>query len=316
MDCNSTHVSPGDIDRSDHTFKITTASETADLVRSISAIGLLQPPMVTEANDRLVIVCGFRRLAAMAAMNEEKPIPVRRLSSSTPKRVLSSIAISDNTFQRQLNVVEQARSYALIRDLCGPADDWRQVAEACGLPGSGKAMDRILPIVDMPEVLQQAIVDGSIALPVAHQINALADEDRDAVIMLMRQLTTGLNVQRELLELLTEIGRRDAMTIRSLLTRPRVAEILDNDQTATPQKVQQFRGLLKTLRFPTLSRVEQNYRQALKALHLSPRIQIQPPPFFEGKSYRVTLTVDSRQQLKSLQHALEQLIATPDILPE
>lgn len=315
MDCKRIHVSPDRFDLANQTFKITTNSETANLALSISAIGLLQPPLVIEENERLVVVCGFRRLAALLSLAENR-IPVQLLPPSTPRSELAVMAISDNTYQRDLNVVEQSRGYALIKRHCDPAEDWRRLADLSGLPGSGKAMARILPVVEMPQTLQDTILDGGIALPVAQKINRLADNDKMAMIALFRQISAGLNVQRELFDLATEISRRDGVSIASLLSQRQVASILENDQTPTPQKVQQLRGHLKRMRFPELSRTEQAYNQTIKQLRLSPRIQIQPPPFFEGKTYRVTLSVESRRQLKSLQDTLDQIIASPDLLPE
>jgi hypothetical protein len=49
---------------------------------------------------------------------------------------------------------------------------------------------------------------------------------------------------------------------------------------------------------------------------LDPQIQLQPPRFFEGSSYRLTMTVESRRQLQSLQMEIGRLMDHPELLPE
>jgi hypothetical protein len=129
-------------------------------------------------------------------------------------------------------------------------------------------------------------------------------------------VSTGLNIQRELLELIFEISCRDDIAIPRLLRQSDLTDIMDNGDFSTPQKVQHLRALLKTKRFPELTRAEAAYYRKVKTLKLNPRIQIHPPPFFEGPSYRLSLTIDSRRQLKTLQSELDKLANHPDILPE
>ena len=74
--------------------------------------------------------------------------------------------------------------------------------------------------------------------------------------------------------------------------------------------------MLKSKRFPELSKAEAAYNQKVKTLKLNPRVQIHPPRFFEGTSYRLSLTIDSRHQLKSLQSELDKLVHHPNLLPE
>ncbi|WP_319409881.1 hypothetical protein [uncultured Desulfosarcina sp.] len=177
-------------------------------------------------------------------------------------------------------------------------------------------MDRIIPVAGMPVSLQEAIIEGSIALPVALQINRLEHDDALALCGFFRQVTTGLNIQRELLELISEISFRDDIPIAVLIEQADIGEIIGNSDFPAPQKVQHLRMMLKAKRYPELSMVEASYYQKVKSLKLNPHVQIHPPRFFEGKSYRLSLTVDSRRQLKSLQSELEKLVHHPNLLPK
>jgi hypothetical protein len=116
--------------------------------------------------------------------------------------------------------------------------------------------------------------------------------------------------------MLSEISLRDDVAIARLIEQEDVAAIMGNEASPAPQKVQELRLLFKSQRYPELNKAEVAYHQTLKSMRLDPRIQLQPPRFFEGKSYRLTLTIDSRRQLKSLQPQIEKLILHPDLLPE
>ena len=315
MDFKITPVSLDQIDTGDRTFKITTKTETTELALSISAIGLLQPPVLIKSGHGFTVVCGFRRIAVCEALGIDR-IPARILHSDSSKISCAQIAIADNSSQRTLNLVEQSRAYALIRKFADCSSDWIKIVESTGLACTQTAIDRIIPVEGMPVSLQNAILEGSIALPIALHINQLDMDDARSLCRFFRQVTTGLNIQRELLELISEISRRDDISIARLIEQADIADIIKNPDFPATQKVQHLRMMLKAKRYPELGRAEASYHQKVKTLKLSPRVQIHPPRFFEGKSYRLSLTVDSRRQLKSLQSELEKLIHHPNLLPE
>ena len=315
MDFEITPVLIERIETGDHTFRITTKTENVELARSIRAIGLLQPPVLMKTGTGFRIICGFRRIDACDALNIER-VPARILQSDVSTIRCAQIAILDNSSQRELNVVEQSRAYALIRKFTENSTGWLKVAESTGLACSQTAMDRIIPVAHMPVSMQDGILEGSIALPIALQLSQLRHDDAKALCRLFRLLTTGLNIQRELLELIYEISCRDDTPIARLIGQPDISGIIENADFPTPQKTQQLRMMLKSKRFPELSKAEAAYNQKVKSLKLNPRVQIHPPRFFEGASYRLSLNVDSRHQLKSLQTELDKLVRHPNLLPE
>jgi hypothetical protein len=315
VDFEITPVLMDQINTGDRTFKITTETGKTELAQSISAIGLLQPPVLIKNGRDLSIVCGFRRIDACKLLNITR-IPARVLQSNFPKMTCAQIAVTDNASQRSLNIVEQSRAYALISKFAVPSTAWKKIVGSTGLACSQTAMDRIIPIAGMPVSMQDAILEGSIALPIALQINRLEYEDAMALCGLFRQVTTGLNIQRELLELISEISSRDDIPITRLLEQSDISDIIGNADFSAPQKAQHLRMLLKTKRFPELCKAEAAYNRKVKTLKLNPRVQIHPPRFFEGTSYRLSLIIESRSQLKSLQSELDKLVHHPNLLPE
>lgn len=315
MDFELASVLIDQIDLSDSTYELTTSKCSTDLALSVSAVGLLQPPILIAESDGFVVVCGFRRIAACASLKLAH-VPARILPPGHSRLACAKIAIADNAFQRELNVVEQSRAFAMIRRYAGERQTWMSLARSVGLPDSPAVMDRLLDVADMPEILQQSILDGHISLPVAIEINRLNSLEAAVLIRLFDSLNTGLNIQRELLETIREISLRDGISLAELLEKSPVASILHNDELSNPQRVQELRRQLKRMRYPELSKAETRFQQLLRSARLDSRIQFQHPPFFEGKTYRATLSIDSRTQLRHLISELEKLASHPDLLPD
>lgn len=314
MDYDIQPVPVDRIDTADHTYRITTTSDKTDLTPSIRSVGILQPAVLIEKGAGWCIVCGFRRISASKSLNM-KAIPAFVVDGRSSEHC-ARMAISDNACQRSLNVVEQARAYALIRRVEKRSEAWIKIATASGLPASQAAMERIAPVADMPALLQDGLLSGNIALPVALQIHSLSDPEAAAFGNLFGKISTGLNVQRELLETILDISRRDRSTVAELIGHETIDAILNNAEIPVPQKVQQLRQWLKRMRYPSLNRAEEAFDDMLKSLKLNSRLQIQPPRFFEGKTYQARLSFESCEQLRRLQAELDKLIRHPHFLPE
>ena len=101
------------IDIDDATFLISTSSDLEALLNSIRQFGLLNPPLLIPAGDKLVIVSGFQRIRACKMLGLDT-ITARMLDNDVERLKCIQWAIIDNTAQRQLNVVEQARALWLL----------------------------------------------------------------------------------------------------------------------------------------------------------------------------------------------------------
>ena len=315
MDYSVHRVPLSQIDTSDQTFRITTNSDFTDITPSIRQMGLLQPPMLVPEGKGFAVVYGFRRIAACQTLSIAD-IPARIDNGHLSGLEHAQMAIADNTFQRPLNIVEQSRALALIQRFAPEDADWRAAARLVGLPDSRAALQRLLPIADMPESLQMAIVSGSIALPVAISITKLQPDDGHVLSALLQRINTGLNNQRELIELIVETSIIKEMTVSRLLELSDIVSIFEQDDTPMPQQVQRLRQVLKKMRYPELNRAEDDFHRAYKGLNINPAIQLHPPRFFEGQTFRLNLSVRSRQELKQLLADLEKIAGASEIIPE
>ncbi|PIE67678.1 MAG: hypothetical protein CSA23_02570 [Deltaproteobacteria bacterium] len=316
MDYNLSTVSLDRIQTDNHTFRITTSVDKPDLSGSIAAVGLLQPPVLLPVDGGFITVCGFRRIAACLE-NHQTRITARLLPDASSWAACADIAIIDNTSQRPLNIVEQSRAITLIgRYAAMHPGEASRLADLSGLPTGKRAKNRIAPVASMPSSLQHAILEGSVALPVALRIDRLPADDATSICDFFRLINTGLNVQRELLELICDISQREDTQICQLIQTAEVTAILKDTDAPMPQRVHGLRQLFKNWRFPELSTAEARFHKRLKSLKLAPNVQLLPPPFFEGTNFRLTLTVNSKRQLRAARQQIDKLADHPELFPD
>lgn len=88
-------------------------TEVAELAASIEQAGLLQPPIARRDGDRLVIVAGHRRLAAIKVLGwKDVDVVVRR--DMPPDQVLVAM-LAENQQRVMLDPVEEARAYNRLK---------------------------------------------------------------------------------------------------------------------------------------------------------------------------------------------------------
>jgi ParB-like chromosome segregation protein Spo0J len=286
------------VDQTDETYRISTRALDSQLVTSIGLWGVFHPPIVLAAANGYRIVSGFLRTAACTRLAAPE-IPVRVLDAATPALNCAALAIADNSFQRLLNVVEQARALRLLANAAGDQGQLFKLAESLNLPAN-PAFSRKLNIVSkLPAPVQKSLATESVALPTALM---LADEEVAAAVALTRlfdRLRPSLNKQREIVTFLREVARRDRQSIPDLLARPEVGEILADPQRDRNQMLQDFRRWLTTRRYPSVTRYEEKFNETVKRLGLSPAVNWVPPKHFESPWHGLRLSFKNREQLKA-----------------
>ncbi len=134
---------------------------------------------------------------------------------------------------------------------------------------------------------------------------AWQDADRAALFSLLQDLQCSENHLKDLLDWLEEIALRDGEAIADILEqktlrRARATRGSRND------RLKAIKAVLRKRRYPRLTRLEENTRQAVKALDLGRPVQISFPPDFEGDEVTVTLTARNVQELQDRLAQLQQ----------
>lgn len=301
-----------DIHHENRTFQITTERDPSPLIRSVREIGLISLPVLFDSGSELIIISGFRRMQVCRDLGRLKT-ESRILPTDTEPLRLAQIAISENSFQRELNLIELSRAYHLLHEAENNTAALQRTAIALNLPGTPAFMEKLRPLVQLPEAIQQAILSETVPLPMALELAEMGTEVGKRLAELFTALNPSLNKQREMLSLAKEIAAREDLSVWDVFQAPPVQAVLSNGELDRNQKIFRLRRHLKHRRFPTLSRAEDRFQETVKTLKLGPGVQLNPPPFFEGSDYRLSLRFSRLSELKAGKETIDRILQSPEI---
>jgi hypothetical protein len=132
---------------------------------------------------------------------------------------------------------------------------------------------------------------------------AWREPDQAALFALVYELQLGENHLRDFLDWCEECALRDRGTIAELLGRSEIRQPL-TAKLGRNDKLKAVKDALRKIRYPQLSRLEENLQAAVKALDLGGRVRVSFPPSLEGDE--ITVEIKARNE-KELEESLTRL---------
>ena len=300
------------IDRENNTYRISTEMPGDRLKDSIRNVGLMHPPIVINhpISADFVIVAGFRRIAACRELGWSE-IPARILPPETEKSDCIKLAITDNSLQRPLNLIETSRALHYLSEFYQDHRQLAREASLLGLPENPSLIGKIRKLCLLPQPLQNAILSDVIPLAVASELDDMPPDTALAYTKLFEILKPSLNKQREILTLVREIAHREDMSLLNVLESDAVEEILCDKESDRNHKTREIRRYLKQRRFPAITRAEQSFEACVTSLNLGKDMKLIPPENFEGTVYALHLHFRNISELDALLARLENIIRNP-----
>ncbi len=298
------------VDFSDTTFRITTRTDISELVLSIGCMGVLVPPLVKPDGDRLIIVSGFLRLDACRSLNLTT-VTARLIPADASELSCARCAVAENRLQRQLNPLEMARGVALLAASVPEEGLLAAEVAAAGLSSNPDMTAKLLLAAKLPAAVQARLVDGTIGLAMALMLGDQAPEFSSACADLFGQLGIGLNRQREILGLISEIAARDEISPLDLIGQGAIRKIYTDADLERPLKVRMIRDWLYSRRYPNLARAQERFEEHRSRLKLGNRIQLKAPRFFESDQYTLSLQFSDIEGLRACLKRMEGVIDDP-----
>lgn len=137
---------------------------------------------------------------------------------------------------------------------------------------------------------------------------AWAEPDQAALFAFVYELQLGENHLRDFLDWCEECVLRDGGTIAELLARPEIRHPL-TAKLGRNDKLKAVKEALRKLRYPRLSRLEEDLRAAVKALDLGSRVRVSFAPSLEGDEITVEIKARSEKELEESLARLRQRLA-------
>lgn len=141
--------------------------DVAELARSIAAVGLLEPLVVTPRDGRYLLVCGARRHAAARQLGlDEVPVVVRELDERERREAM----LIENLQREDLHVLEEAAAYQGLVEL---GLSQRKIAERVGR--SQSHVSKRVALLELPAEVRGDLDSGRITLEDAQELLKLRE---------------------------------------------------------------------------------------------------------------------------------------------
>ncbi len=278
------------IDAADTTFLIAFLPDLEPLMASIKLVGLLEPLILREKIDKTYqIVCGFKRAEALRHLAASEAAAFVYQPGELDDFQALLLTIGHNII-RFLNLAEKAQA---LKKLLAFGLAEREVIDRFlplfALQPNVKILRQTTALLSLESKVLEYLIKEDLTLSTAVCLLDLDQEAQKSMIPLLLALRPGENRFKEIISLLREISLRDNVPISSLLTKEDIAELIDGQKTPRPQRLEQLRRIIKEMRFPLLTAMEQRFAAYKQSLSLPPQISFHHPAFFEGEEFKVEL---------------------------
>ena len=289
-----TQIDPAEIELADDSFRISFFYTGAELKNSIQEVGLLNPPVLTRREGRLILVSGWKRV--LACMNLKLQLIPIFISSQKDELELFTTSVYENASVRSLTGVEKAETLARLKKF-GASDAIlvRRFFPLLGIPCNPEYLKLFFSLSEFNNEEKRLIHQKNMSIAVLQALVFFDAEERGLLLHWLQAL--GQNKQRELLNLLRDISQREKQSPLNILSVPQIRELAINDMLSLPQKAEKILSFLREARNPSLSLWTKAFEAVLKKLDIERGILVDPSPYFEGEDLSLHFSFKSREEL-------------------
>lgn len=281
----TTVVPLGRLSPRERRFSFSNDIDISHLAASIKKHGLLSPPLLYEERGRLAVVSGRRRLQALRQLAEVS-VRARILGDEFVSPIEAwSLNFEETITVRKIDAAEACRAAAqLVSFGVEEGKIVQTYLTPLGLPPKTTACRDALAVAACGERLLTLLAGGTAVLSTAAYVASLDSEDRTAAMRHLERAPLTVSQQREWTRLLSDISRRDGITIRGLLA---TAARRATDDKGKGSAIVQY---LRERRYPSLTERKKAFAALLARFPLPPGMRIEPHPFFERDELRISHT--------------------------
>lgn len=274
------------------------------LICSIEAVGIINMPLVKRNREgRLDIVTGYRRIIALKAMKYAS-VYCRDLSGSGfSDYEMFLINLYDNMAVRRFNDVEKGMILKGLMMYVSKEDVERHFIHILDIRNP-RDIDILMEINGFNETEKRYIANGDISINAIRLVRGLDNRSRSVILRCVSELGLNFNQQLQFIDYITDISIKEGKSIADIMDEHQFLSHLKEKDKNTPQKARAVLNLLRTRRFPFLSKNEKDFIKRINRLGLPDGIRIRHPPYFEGQDYRLEIVfkdgIELRQKVCAL----------------
>jgi ParB family chromosome partitioning protein len=293
----------------DERFRISNYFFPDLLIRSIKEIGLVNPPVVTARNGRLLIVNGWKRVLACRELSLS-PLPVFILEEADDLKAFR-MSFLENLTVRRFSLLEKSE---IIRKLVGFGESEKEIIKTyfplLAIPPTYDYYTLFLNISHLEPEDKELIHKKNVPLAALERLVEFTPEERRALYPLL--LPLGQNKQKDIVEVIQELCLSRGLSIQGILGEKEFKTVLQSGNLSPLQKAEKVSQLLKKKRFPLLSARQEAFVSAKKKLAWPKDIKISPTPFYEDKKMFIEFSFLSKKDFLKKTSALHEAAVSED----
>jgi hypothetical protein len=163
-----------------------------------------------------------------------------------------------------------------------------------GLPAQTFLIKQILPLAQLEEPIQLALLDGSLDQKAAMMLCDLSFRNRLALFDIITSLHLSVGYQKKCIAICKELEIRRGEPILSILSKPALQEII-NSEANLPQKATNLMKYLADLASPRLAEATKEFKRFVNSVELPKNALLTPCQSFETEELTLTLTFKNRE---------------------
>jgi hypothetical protein len=296
------------IDHGNDLFRISEELDSQPLVDAMRETGQLNPVILLDRQPRPIIVCGFRRINALAALGTSTVL-ARIISeeSLTPVR-LFDLALRDNVSHRRLEPLEAARVLSKLRKIWKVSEERliNDYLPLLGLKPHRNSLRFHMLLHDAHPELRRCLSEGVLTPGGAEILMKAPLAIQGRIASLFSGIRLSASLQRKVFSLLEDLSEINGIRLDEPLDFPGIASIMKDEALSPFQKGEQVHDVLHRMRYPRLSRARERFQEQRKRLGLPGSVRMTPHPFFETNEVRVEFSVSSAEEFRKLAAALHE----------
>ena len=291
-------ISLNEIDLENRYYKLSRNLTDEKLKRSISACGIIEPPVLLERNNRYIIITGHNRISAAAGLG------IQSIDSTVIKQldydILANCAVI-KCYRNEIGPVGRARLIIIIRKDFNPEkESMLKLARDIELPAEF-INDPVLPdrILNLPDGLKDYLDYKDISIKTIKNILRLPDESIIKLNEWVSGITLRANIFKNIIEYLIDIYKKNKSL--ELISEIDLSSIDDRRLRETYLHDRIFK-----LRYPQYSDRKEKSDGIIKYFN-SMGFKIESPQYFEGEDIALRFLINKRDDLCLLGERLKNI---------
>ena len=160
-------------------------------------------------------------------------------------------------------------------------------------------IDKYIDILSLDTEIKKSVADDDLEPEKAFLLITLDGVERDIVWrVLFREASTNVNEAKETIRSLLDLKQIKQKGIAEILSSGEISHIISDNKSNKRQRGERICRLIKTMRYPVISKKEDEFDSSCRELGLDNDVRINHSRYFEGDEIRITIKASNEEKLR------------------